>query len=705
MKKLILGAVLLFATVSLFAQPQWLSDWKQFTASYVYDGKYIADQKLYSNYVNSVDVDKEGGVWFAVQGQIRLYYDGKMATMKPKDFGNPRRVNLLKIDNESNIWVATNKGLYKYDGTQFTYMNVPEIELVTEIAISPENNIWVSGYSSDAINAKGGGVSVYDGSKWVNYNTENSGLPKRFVEDITFDKEGNVWMVAGIQDYGVVKFDGSNWTHFHKDNSGLPSNTVRAIEFDNTGKGWFGTPKGLVSFDGSDWKNHSMRDLMANVSFGLFEKSLPEPDLLSLAVDQNNMIWIGTDGNGVLAYDGESVKIINKENSPLTTNYVRNIIVDNQNRKFFLTGVFPETWLDRFFGDKEVSPEKFGGVVMYNEPRFDHFPEWEIHNRFTSNIPTSYVNQMMFDPSDKLWMATSGSGVMSYDGNNWKLYRDPKTGVVGEMLQRISVSNNGDVFAGAQLKGLYKVEGDELKAISKDDFGYKNKNINGLAVSGNNKVFIATIMGLDICELDGGCEFYDKKTGLLSNNLFFCKMDSKGDVWVGTTKGICVYRDGNWTCWDKKIGGLAGYVYDMDEDSKGNVWAISSKGLYKLEGDMFKIYEASGDAPKYFLANCMTITPDDKIWIGTEKHGLICFDGQSTWKQYNKENSGVYFDRVEDVVSDSKGGLWISAKWIAPKTVPDYTSASAATPDPGAPIKKLIEDFDPKGALIYYQPK
>ncbi|MBT3302969.1 MAG: hypothetical protein HOD63_01585 [Bacteroidetes bacterium] len=704
MKKLAFMAVIICCSFTLFAQNQWLSDWKQFTASYVYDSKYLADQKLGTNYIRSIDVDKEGGVWFAAGGEIKLYYGGKVVTMKRKDFGNPRLVNLIKIDNEGNIWVATNKGLYKFDGSSFSYVQVPEIELVTEIAVDKDNKIWVAGYNSDAINAKGGGVSVFDGSNWVNYNTENSGLPKKFVEDITFDKQGNTWMVAGIQDYGVVKFDGKDWTHYTKDNSGLPTNTVRAIEFDNNNIAWFGTPKGLVSFNGTDWENHSIRDLMASVTFGLFEKSLPEPDLLSLAVDTKNTIWIGTDGNGVLAFDGTSVKIINKENSPLTTNYVRDIVVDNQNRKFFLTGVFPETWLDRFFGDKDYSPEKFGGVVMYNEPVFDHFPEWKVYNRFTSDIPSSYINQFAIDKNDEIWMATSGSGIMTYNGGDWKEYRDPGAGMIGEMLQRLAVSDDGSVFAGAQLKGLYYVKNERLDQLKKDDFGYKNKNITGLAFDGAGKLYIATIMGLDICAKEGGCEFHTKKTGLPSNNIYFTKKDSKGQVWVGTTKGIAILKDGSWKFWDKKTGGLPGYVFDMAEDSKGNIWAVTGKGLFKLEGDAFKEVETSGDVPKYFLINCITITPDDKIWLGTEKAGVISFDGNN-WEQFNKDNSGVYFDRVQDIESDSKGGLWISSMFIKASTVPDFSTGTAGTPDPGAPIKKLIEDFDPKGALIYYQTK
>ena len=702
MKRITLLALTFVAYLTLSAQVQWTSDWKLFTASYIYDAKYLADQKLGSNYVRSLDIDKEGAVWFAVGGEIKVYFQGKVGTMKSKDYGTPRFVNLLKFDNNGDMWVATDKGLYKFDGEVFTNMEVPEIKLITEIAVDSKNKIWVAGYNSNVITATGGGLSVYDGSQWKNYKPENSGLPKSFVEDITFDKYGNAWMVAGIQDAGVVKFDGTNWIQYTKDNSGLPTNTVRAIEFDNNNVAWFGTPKGLVSFDGTNWVNHSMRDLMANITYGVFDKILPEPNLLSLAVDKNNVIWIGTEGNGVIRFEANFNLLISAENSPLPTNYVRDIVVDDKNRKFFLTGVFPETWSDMYFKDMSSYPERFGGAVMYQEPVFTHFPEWKVYNSFSSTIPGSFIEEIAVAKDGKVWLAGCGGGVASFENNEWKAFNNPKAGLVGEMVNCVAVSDNGEVYAGAQLNGLYRVTGELLVPLDKDTYGYKNKNLIDMDFDKAGNVWMASIMGLD--KFDGkSCEFFNNKTGLPSNNIYRVKCDSKGRMWIGTPAGIGMHDKGTWKIYDKKTGGINGYVFDVAEDSKGTIWAATGKGLFRLDGEMFVVVEPDANVPKYFLINCLTITSDDKIWLGTDKNGVITFDGQK-WNQYHKDNSGVYFDQIRDIQADAKGGVWISARYVAPTVVPTYSSTPTPA-DLGEPIKKKIVDFDPKGALIYFKGK
>jgi hypothetical protein len=60
------------------------------------------------------------------------------------------------------------------------------------------------------------------------------------------DSSGNVWIAT--QWAGLVKFDGTNWTVYTASNSGLPDNRVRTIAVDDNNDIWIGTNSGFAVF-------------------------------------------------------------------------------------------------------------------------------------------------------------------------------------------------------------------------------------------------------------------------------------------------------------------------------------------------------------------------------------------------------------------------------------------------------------------------
>ena len=687
-----------------YAQNEWGSQWKFFTNTFTFDKEYNQKNKLKSNFVRAVAVDENGAVWIADADELKYYFNNKMRTLKTKDYGNPRSVNSIKIDGQQNVWVGTNKGLYKYTSGGFQYIEVPNIKNVTEIGIDKKDNIYVAGFKSDGIGAQGGGLSVFNGNEWKNYNQKNSDIPRKFVEDIAFDKDGNVWMSVGTNDAGISRFDGEKWSSFNKENSGLTSNTVRAIDFDSQGNAWFCTPKGLVKFDGKNWTVKSMKDLLYGSKFSALTKWVDEPDLLSIAIDENDVAWIGTEGSGVIRIQGESKILINKDNSPITSDYVRKIYVDKLNRKWFLTGFYPENWSDRYFKELEGAATRFVGVVMYKDPNYKIYPEWEILNTFTSDQPGNFFTEIKADKNGAMWLA-SGVGVVEKNDQGWKVYNYPEKGIAGEMIHCITIGETGKIYAGAQMNGLFQVYGDELKHYSKESMGFDSKNLVDVLIDDEDNLWIAHIKGVDRCGADG-CNLYNKKNGLLSNNIFSLYADSKGRVWVCHTKGVSIYDHGTWTSYDKKANGLAGYIYDVIEDNDGNFWAGGSKGLYKLDGDKWTIVPPVGDMPTNPNIKCLAIDKNGKLWMGSHTRGVFTYNGKS-WKHYDWENSGILFGKVWDIEIAANGDVWICLEkggTIASSS--SYTTSGAATspaPDPGYELKQKINKFDPSAAIVIFK--
>ena len=691
----------------MFSQPNWGSDWKFFRADYVFDKEMYEKEKLNSNFVSAVTWAEDGTIWFASGNEINVYDKGKINKINNKAYGKPGAVTDLKFDSKGILWVGTTSGLYTMnkDGA-FQYIQVPEIRVVTEVAIDKNDKIYVSGFSSDAINASPGGLSVYNGSEWKNYSKKNGDFPKKFIEDITFDNNGNVWASNGVEDNGLVMFNGTEWTFYNKENSGLESNTVRAIAFDSKNNGWFGTPKGLVKFDGETWTVYTLKDLIYGTMFSNLTKYLDEPDLLSVAIDKNDVVWIGTEGQGVIRVEGGGRTVMNEENSPITSNYVREIIIDDQNRKWFLTGYVAENWSDRFTKDLDASKGSIKGVVMYQDPDYNQFPDWEVHNNFTSDIPGNSFYEIERDADGTMWLASAEYGLVEYKDGGWKVYQDPERGMVGEMLNCIAIGAGDEKYAGAQMKGLFQVSGDQLAPRSQEEFGHDKKSLIDIELDNEGNVWIGHIAGVDMCS-GGNCEHFNKKNGMTSSNVFSIKKDSKGRMWICHTKGISVYDHGSWVSYDKKLNGLKGYVYDVVEDANGTMWAGSGKGLYKLEGDQWTLIEPMGSGvPSYLSVQCMTIDNDGTLWMGSTANAVYTMDKEGIWNYYNWENSGVLFGKIYDIEIAQNGDVWISLdKGGTVAKTSSYTSGGTMPtgPDPGYEIKQKIENFDPSAALVIYK--
>ncbi|NCQ53823.1 MAG: hypothetical protein GW803_07210, partial [Caldiserica bacterium] len=105
---------------------------------------------------------------------------------------------------------------------------------------------------------------------------------------------------------GVFFFDGKTFTSYTK-KDGRNSNQVFSIIEDNKNNLWFGTQNGLVKYNGKQFE-HIPLPYQDTTSIWL-DKVYPiiNPNAAhSLAVDQNDNIWIGTAGGGAYKYDGKN---------------------------------------------------------------------------------------------------------------------------------------------------------------------------------------------------------------------------------------------------------------------------------------------------------------------------------------------------------------------------------------------------------------
>jgi len=181
----------------------------------------------------------------------------------------------VKGQNDKFVWVGSQNGLLRFDGSQFSYYNIADdnnSNHVKCILQDREDNMWFGTHN---------GLFRYRDNSFSTFDKSN-GPGNAFIYQIFRDKSENLWICT--DNSGVFRFTEGYFKRFGiKD--GLNSNTCRAGVQDNEGRLIFGTPTGLLLF-----KNE--RFLSIDVS-----KNLKGPyDMLFL--DSKNVLWIGG-SNGV----------------------------------------------------------------------------------------------------------------------------------------------------------------------------------------------------------------------------------------------------------------------------------------------------------------------------------------------------------------------------------------------------------------------
>jgi len=140
-----------------------------------------------------------------------------------------------------------------------------------------------------------------------NYSFVFDSLPPGDVSGFYFSRENSTEDPERFtDDFSVASMDTTKvvaqmfWTAYSTANSAIPANTIRAVVVDNNEVVWVGTQdSGLASFDGASWTTYNEENSL-----------LPDNRVNALAVDPDGSIWIGTEDGLANLQDGNIWTIV-----------------------------------------------------------------------------------------------------------------------------------------------------------------------------------------------------------------------------------------------------------------------------------------------------------------------------------------------------------------------------------------------------------
>ena len=137
---------------------------------------------------------------------------------------------------------------------------------------------------------------------------------------------------------------------------------------------------------------------------------------------------------------------------------------------------------------------------------------------------------------------------------------------------------------------------------------------------------------------------YDSRNGLVSDIVTIVKVDSKGNVWIGTHGGGLSRFDGQ--AWQHfNVPDLADpYVYDILFDRKDQMWVANWKGVSVYDGKGWRSYtQADGIIDEWVYA--LALDQDGAVWMGTEG-GVTRFDGNTFISYTHKDGIGAKLEAI-----------------------------------------------------------
>ena len=189
-------------------------------------------------------------------------------------------------------------GISKLDYT--TWLNIPASKVLgaralSNIAINPKNNdeVYVSSYFSGLLKLEKDVATKL----LTPVNTAPNGLqsievannPNDIrVNNVIFDKDGNLWLTNNLVEKAlkVLKANGQ-WQSISLA-SVLPELTAfGGLEIDNYNTKWVASRRGVIGYNDKG-------GVLKVITEGSDKGNLPSPDVRSIAVDNKNQLWIGT---------------------------------------------------------------------------------------------------------------------------------------------------------------------------------------------------------------------------------------------------------------------------------------------------------------------------------------------------------------------------------------------------------------------------
>ena len=502
------------------------------------DGKpWVADRG------QTLAANEDGGMWLVsgnrlllltVDAQGHWHASSPFSSEQLRDFPGLGQVNAV-FHRHGITWFGCGTELCSLrDGQLRRYgpdANVPADKWVGFLG-ARDGSLWVRGIHAVRVLPEGSDAFVARDLPANNTNVAASSI------DIVQDREGRVLTRSS---HGMARWNGQRWQLFGTDD-GLPKVGVSSLIVDQDDTIWIGTyGRGLLH-----WNS---RDAVENWTAA---QGLSGSLIWSITRARGGSVWVADDqGGSVIAPSQDRAQ-------PWPLN-----VAPPQQTRTVLAAADGSMWY--FFFDGRVlryDPASGDTRLMATLPFLVRGAFQDSHGRFWAYtlgglygvdaqsgrmeraapglIPTSMCSDLAEDSAGRLWLACS-SGLFRYAAGRWSQVRVLPQEIPGG-FESVQVTPDGRLWLSALQPGLLvgKVgDADSVNLTSVADPLLADSRVYFLRIDHRGRLWVGSNSGVDVLNGDSWTRL-DMRDGLLwdetDHGAFYA--DDDGSVWIGTPIGL-----------------------------------------------------------------------------------------------------------------------------------------------------------------------
>ncbi len=441
------------------------------------------------------------------------------------------------------------------------------------------------------------------------------GLECDDVNPVYLDDDGNIWLSYGSWDRDALKM--------------IDRDTLSAITcISPTGeKTTWACPDdiataaimGFLQADGDLWA-YTWGEGLFRLSDNTWTQYAPQcmtaNTVTVMTVDQDGCLWTangyvgyvptttGTRGVSVYDYDNDSWQSFKVENSPLHSNNIDALAVDQNNR----------IWMGSY---GPIDSEGWtGGISVYNKSTSN----WLWMYSSYGGLPNAYISAITRDDRNiasgpRMWVscyALSGGGVCAFNSSN-------------VVMENIMVPWEGEGFQNT-IKIYVDDEVMVLGAYYDGAIIWSDISVLPSTTSEDNWVYPP---------------FNDLHTAGYVNGITLQKDDWSREWWIAASSGLFAYDGEDW--------------HKLDIDYKRYYWSTTTN-TWEVETKYYtdepRLYGAEVTVPTALLTD-----PFGRVWIGTQSNGLTSYDPYTDrYTSYNMSNVPLVSNTITSLAYEPRTG-------------------------------------------------
>ncbi len=569
-------------------------------------------------------------------------------------------VKCLLQDLHGYLWVGTENGLYRFDGAKFeSYSEADGLPgaRVAGLAETTDGTLWV---------ATRRGLSYRRGNRFKRVEAQLEGILSR--SPLSASPSGRIYAstTSGLFEGART---GQGW-QFRRLWGGARAGSTAAVAAGPDGSVWFGCERSICN-----WKAGEV------ARFGP-ERGVVEQRWDGLTVDRDGTVWARSAAR-LISKTRKAAEFSNEQVHLPESAESEGASLGRQGQLFVPTneGLMERrdgVW--RRIGEQQDLPVENVAAALEDREgsvwialsggglaRWAGYSEWEAFKQ-KGGLPAQTVWGMAEDRDGAVWVGTDkGVARLKREQGVWRVTSLDIAGLPKARVRQVELEPDGHLWLGYAEHGLWRVLPGSRKAERFDVRGGRmTPQVMSLKLDSKGNLWVGTRSGLYVGRQVRGqwkFELEAIQQGSEDRSLFDVAEDGAGRVWVGGALGLAVREDGRWRVYTQEDGLSSSFVGHIAAHWDGSIWIGYRENVgisvARLEGGKLKIrHIRSNQGLSSDQALSLAVDRWGWVWLGTDR-GLSVWNGTS-WKQYSSQEGLIWNDCDGDaLLAASDGTIWI----------------------------------------------